>query len=212
VKLIDKSIKEFSKVLASEEPAPGGGSTAALGGALGAALLCMVASLTLGRARYAEHEPFMKEALKFANNMRLRMLDIIDRDTEAYNAVSAVFAMPKDTEKQKETRSSAMQEALKACTLTPFELIECTYMALQLADDMAGKYNINAASDFGVAVLNLKAAAQGAWLNVLINLDGIKDEIFSAKYILSGNELMHAITELSDDIYAEILRKLLPKM
>jgi len=198
-------------MLASEAPAPGGGSTAALEGALGAALISMVASLTIGRKRYAVHEPMMKDILKRADDLRKNMLDIIDRDTEAYNMVSAVFAMPKDTEEEKATRFDAMQNALKACTITPFEMIQCSYNCLILIAEMFGKFNTNAASDLGVAALSLKASAEGAWLNILINLDGIRDEIFSAKYMISGSDLILRITELADDIHADILHSLLPR-
>jgi len=210
MKLVDKSIHEFNDLLASETPAPGGGSTAALEGALGAALICMVASLTKGRKRYAEHEPLMADVLKRAEELRTNMLDIIDRDTEAYNMVSAVFAMPKDTEEERAIRHDSMQNALKACTITPFEMIQCAYNGLVIIAEMFGKYNTNAASDLGVAVLSLKASAEGAWLNVLINLDGIRDEIFSAKYMISGSDLILKVTELADDIHAEILHSLLP--
>jgi len=210
MKLVDKSIHEFNDLLASEAPAPGGGSTAALEGALGAALISMVASLTKGRKRYAEHEQLMADVLERAEELRKNMLDIIDRDTEAYNMVSAVFAMPKDTEEDRAVRHDAMQNALKACTVTPFEMIQCAYSGLVIIAEMFGKYNSNAASDLGVAVISLKAAAEGAWLNVLINLDGIRDEIFSAKYMISGSDLIGRITELADDIHAEILHSLLP--
>lgn len=211
MRLVDKSIREFSEVLASVTPAPGGGSTAALGGALGAALIGMVAELTDGHKTFDKGGPLIKYAIERADELRTRMIDIVDRDTEAFNMVSAVFAMPKNTEDEKVARKSAMQDALKACTLTPFELMECTYSAVELADEMIGNYNTNAASDLGVAVLNLKAAAQGAWLNILINLEGINDEIFCAKYLIAGSELLQAVCELAEDIYADILQGLVPK-
>ena len=211
MKLIDISIREFSEMLASEVPAPGGGSAAALEGALGAALVSMVASLTIGRKKYAEHEPMMEELQLRADDLRKKMLDIIDRDTDAYNMVSSVFAMPKDTDHERAVRDDAMQNALKACTITPFEMIQCAYNGLMFIAEMFGKFNTNAASDLGVAVISLKACAEGAWLNVLINLDGIRDEIFTAKYMISGGELIQRITELADDIHADILHNLLPK-
>jgi len=210
MKLVNKTIREFSDLLASEVPAPGGGSTAALEGALGAALINMVASLTVGRKRYAEHETMMVDIIKRADELRENMLDIIDRDTEAYKMVTAVFSMPKNTDEENAIRFDAMQNALKACTITPFEMIQCAYSGLVLIAEMFGKYNKNAASDLGVAVLSLKASAEGAWLNVLINLDGIRDEIFSAKYMISGSDLILRVTELADDIHAEILHSLLP--
>ena len=209
MKLIDQSINEFTGLLASGAPAPGGGSVAALQGALGASLLSMVASLTVGRAKYIDNESLMKDVILKAEELRLRALDIIDRDTEAYNMVSDVFTMPKSTEKEKALRHDAMQNALKGCTLVPFEMMECAYSSLELAMVMIGKYNANAASDLGVAVLSIKVAAQSAWLNVLINLDGIRDEIFSAKYTIAGSELIDNITELADYIYDDILHRLL---
>jgi len=211
MKLIDMSIRDFNKVLASDAPAPGGGSTAALGGALAAALIGMVASLTDGHKTYDKGGPFIKHAIERSDELRAYMLEIVDRDTEAFSMVSAVFTMPKNTDEEKAARKTAMQDALKACTITPFELMECIYSAVELADEMIGNYNTNAASDLGVAVLNLKAAAQGAWLNILINLEGIRDEIFCAKYLISGSELLQAICEAADDIYADILQGLMPK-
>jgi len=210
MKLVNKSIKDFSEMLASDVPAPGGGSAAALEGALGAALISMVASLTVGRKKYAVHEPLMVDILKRTDELRKNMLDIIDRDTEAYHMVSAVFSMPKNTDEEKAIRDDAMQNALKACTITPFDMIQCAYSGLVLIAEIYGKYNKNAASDLGVAVLSLKASAEGAWLNVLINLEGIRDEIFSAKYMISGSDLIQRVVELADDIHANILQDLLP--
>jgi len=210
-KLIDKSINDFSEVLASSAPAPGGGSTAALEGALGASLIGMVASLSVGRKKYAEFESFMRDAIKRAEVQRIKMLDIIDRDTEAYNLAYAVFSMPKDSEEQIAARKAAMQTALKTCTLTPFELIDCAVKTLELASEMVGKYNINAISDLGVAVLSLKASAQGAWLNMLVNLDGLHDESFVVEYRKSGSELVVKAAELADNIYADVLSKLIPE-
>jgi len=211
MKLVDKTIREFSEVLASDMPAPGGGSTAALEGALGAALIEMVASLTIGRKKYAEHESLMVDMLQRADELRKNTLEIIDRDTEAYHMVTAVFSMPKNTEEERAVRNDAMQNALKACTIIPFDMIQCAYNGLLMIAEMFGKFNTNTASDLGVAVLSLRASAEGAWLNVLINLDGIRDEIFTAKYMIAGGDLIHRVTELADDIHADILHTLLPK-
>lgn len=211
MKLVDKTIRDFSKVLASAAPAPGGGSSAALTGAIGAALLVMVALLTFRQKKFSEHEQLMQQAIMKAEQLRLKFLNIIDRDTDAFNQVSAVFAMPKDTIEQKTIRNAAMQEALKACTIVPFEMIGCVYDALGIASVMDGKYNTNAASDFGVAVLNLKTSAQSAWLNVLTNLDGIHDEIFTARYLIHGSELMQKVVALADEIYENVFQSLLPQ-
>jgi len=210
MKLIDKTVKEFSKELASEKPAPGGGSVAALQGVLGASLIGMVASLTMGRKKYIEHDSLMKDIIKRADDLQKTMLGIIDRDTEAFNQVSAVFAMPKNTDEEIAVRNDTMQTSLKTCTLIPFEVMHCAYSTLELAMALIGKFNTNTTSDLGVAVLCLKTAAEGAWLNVLTNLDGIRDEIFTAKYMIAGNELIQRIEELADDIHEDILHSLYP--
>ena len=205
MKLVDRTITGFTEVLASSEPAPGGGSTAALQGALAASLVEMVCSLTVGRKKYAEHDDFMKQTGSDAAKLRLQFLSVIDRDTEAFNGVSAVFAMPKETDEEKNARSAAMQQALKACTLTPFEMMQCALATLELADKMLGKFNTSAASDLGVAALSSKAAVQGAWLNILINIGGIKDEAFTGKYRGEGEAILKKALPLADKIYAAVL-------
>jgi len=209
MKLIDKSVSEFSKSLASKEPVPGGGAAAALQGVVGASLIGMVASLTVEQTKKSEFDTLMKDIIKRADEFKKTMLSIIDRDTDAYKHVYSVFAMPKTTEKEQAVRNDAMQNALKVCTIIPFEIMQCSYNTLELAMVMVGKYNKNATSDLGVAVLSLKTAAESAWLNVLINLDGIRDEIFSAKYMIAGNELIQRTADLADDIHEDILNNLM---
>lgn len=208
MKLIEMKVSEFTDVLSSLEPAPGGGSTAALEGALGAALTAMVAALTVGRKKYAEFEPLVVEVEKKANALKARLLDVIDRDTEAFNAVSAVFAMPKETDEQKAARKAAMQEALKGCTKTPFEMMELILGALELADSIVGRSNASAASDLGVAALSLKAGVQGAWLNILINIGGIDDTAFAEEYRQNGQKILDKALPMADRIYETILKSL----
>jgi formiminotetrahydrofolate cyclodeaminase len=205
MKLHDRTVSDFACLLASSEPAPGGGSTAALEGALGAALIGMVASLSTGRAKYAAHEPLMKEIIHEAEVIRNRLLDVMERDTEAFMGVTAALALPKDSSEEKAARAAAMQEALKACTLTPLELMRCCHSALQLAGRMSGKYNSSAASDLGVAALSLKAAIEGAWLNILINLGGIRDEAFTGKCRGEGQAILDDARPLADRVYTQAL-------
>jgi len=208
MQLKDMTLGGFGEVLASSAPAPGGGSTAALEGALGAALIGMVASLTVGRAKYADSEQLMREGVQRAGELRQRLLDTVDSDAEAFNAVSAVFSMPKATEEEKASRKLAMQSALKVCTLSPLGMMECALEALELAERLYGKTNESAASDFGVAVLSLKACVQGAWLNVLINLGGIDDKAFAAKYREQGEGIIKKALHLADQLYAGVLESL----
>ena len=108
MQLAELTVRGFADLLGSDAPAPGGGSAAALAGAVGAALTAMVGSLTVGRKKYAEFDGLARETLEKARDLEHRFLDVMERDTEAFNAVSAVFAMPKGTDQEKEARAAAM--------------------------------------------------------------------------------------------------------
>ncbi|MDR2649897.1 MAG: cyclodeaminase/cyclohydrolase family protein [Clostridiales bacterium] len=201
------SVREFSELLGSNAPAPGGGSAAAMNGALGAALVRMVAALTVGKEDYRDQD-LAQELLAGAEQLRLGFLDVMERDTEAFNSVSAVFGMPKNTAKEKSERRNALQSALAACMQTPYEMMGFALVGLELADKALGKTNRNAASDIGVAALSLKAAVQGAWLNILINASDIKDKQFVDQYIAVGKVILEKAVPLADSIYERTLKEL----
>lgn len=208
MKLVEMTVSEFAAVMASDAPAPGGGSASALNGAIGAGLAAMVCALTVGKKKYAEYEALAVEAEKKAVALKDRFIEIIDTDTEAFNAVSAVFAMPKDTDEEKAARKAAMQEALKACTISPFEMMELATQALEVVTSLVGKSNASAASDLGCAALNLRSAIQGAWLNVCINVGGIQDEAFAKEYREKGEALLAKALPMADAAYQAILASL----
>ena len=208
MKLVDLSITEFAKVLGSDAPAPGGGSAAALSAANGISLTKMVCELTIGKKKYAEFEDHIKGVHEKSAQLQDQLLEAIDKDTEAFNVVSAVFDLPKETEEEKAARREAMQKALKQATESPFSMMELIVEALETTKEAVGKSNTNAASDLGVAALNLKAGLQGAWLNVLINISGIKDQDFVQKYHGKGLELLQTGSDLADNIYQTILESL----
>lgn len=200
MKLAAMGIPEYMDVLASDAGAPGGGSASALTGAQGAGLCAMVCALTIGKKKYEEHEALCREVQEKAVALKDKFLDVMDRDTEAFNQVSAVFEMPRETDEQKEARKAAMQKALKACTLTPTEMMEYALEALRLVDSILGKSNMSAASDLGCSALNLKAALHGAWYNVQINLSGIRDEEFVHRYRAHGQQLMDGALPIAERI------------
>lgn len=206
MQLAELTVRGFADLLGSDAPAPGGGSAAALAGALGAALTAMVGSLTVGRKKYAEFDGLARETLEKARDLEHRFLDVMERDTEAFNAVSAVFAMPKSTDQEKEARAAAMQEALQGCTKTPFEMMELSLEALRLTDGLVDRSNASAASDLGCAALHLGSAVQGAWLNVLINLGSIRDVAFAAQYRTRGQILLDEALPLAQSIYDRVLK------
>ena len=208
MKLTEMKVNDFIDLLASDAPARGGGSASALAGAMGVGLSKMVAALTTGKAKYAEHEDTVQEILSKAGALTEKLTAAIDRDTEAFDGVSAVFAMPKSTDEEKAARKEAMQKALKEATLVPYETMELCLQSLKVVKLGVGKTNTSAASDLGVASLNLKSAVQGAWLNVLINLAGIKDEAFVAEYKSKGEAILAEALPLADEIYNDILKSL----
>lgn len=204
MKLAELKTAEFVDLLASDAPAPGGGSAAALEGALGAALTAMVCSLTVGKQKYAEYQELASDTRKKANGLRDRFLDAMERDTQSFNAVSAAFKLPKDTEEEKAARSAAIQEGLKGCTRPPLEMMELAVEALELTAAVLGRSNESAASDLGVSALSLRAAIQGAWLNVLINIGSLKDAAAAEDFRRRGEALLERALPLADRIYQTV--------
>lgn len=200
------SVQEFIEVLGSDEPAPGGGSASGLAGSMGISLTKMVADLTVGKKKYQEYDELAKTVQLEAKELQTQLLEAISEDTEAFNQVSEVFSMPKDTNDEKEGRKKAMQEALKGATIAPYRIMELCLESLHVTAKIVGKSNVNATSDLGVAALNLKSALEGAWLNVLINLSGIKDEKFKKEYKNKGRAFLSEGCDLADDIYKNILK------
>lgn len=211
MKLADMQVTQFCDVLASDAPAPGGGSTAALEGALGAALTAMVCGLTTvgkSRERYAEYQEFVLASQKKALDLKARFVDVMDRDTEAFNVVSAAFGMPKATDEEKAARSAAIQKGLEGCTRTPFEMMELAAETLELTAELLGKTNDSAASDLGVSALSMRAAIQGAWLNVLINIGSLKNKELAEDYRKKGEALLAKALPLADQIYQNVLSQM----
>lgn len=211
MKLADMQVTQFCDVLASDAPAPGGGSTAALEGALGAALTAMVCGLTTvgkSREKYAEYQEFVLASQKKALDLKARFVDVMDRDTEAFNVVSAAFGMPKATDEEKAARSAAIQKGLEGCTRTPFEMMELAAETLELTAELLGKTNDSAASDLGVSALSMRAAIQGAWLNVLINIGSLKNKELAEDYRKKGEALLAKSLPLADQIYQNVLSQM----
>ena len=199
-KLVERTVSGFVDECSSESPAPGGGSVAALSGALGAGLACMVANLTVGKKGYEAVWEEMKEVAAEGQGIKDRFVGAVDRDTEAFNAVMAGFRMPKGTPEQKAARDEAILEATKTATLVPFEVLEAVPRALELALVVASKGNKNSASDAGVAASALRTAAEGAWLNVRINLATMDDGEFKKQLLAEGQALLRTAHERAEAV------------
>ncbi|WP_349687992.1 cyclodeaminase/cyclohydrolase family protein [Acidaminococcus sp. DS4831] len=172
------TVEGFINETASSSPAPGGGSIAALNAASSAALITMVANLTLGKEKYAAVEEDMKEVAAKAGALKDDFLALIDEDSNAFNKIMAAFKLPKDTDEAKKARSAAIQDATKGAALVPFRVGQKANELFALAEEVITKGNQNAITDGAVAAMNARAAVRGAFLNVKINLGSIKDGLF----------------------------------
>jgi formiminotetrahydrofolate cyclodeaminase len=206
--LTEKPVTTFLDELASSAPAPGGGSVAALSGALGAALVSMVCSLTVGKEKYADVQEDIEVLLEKSEALRKELTDLLEEDVKAYTAYSKASKMPRETEEQKAERAKARQEALKVATDVPLRIAEAAVKVMELCRPAAEKGNLWAVSDAGVAVLMAEAALRSAALNVLINLGSLKDKDFAAQKRAKLESLLEGKGIMRDEIYDLVVEKL----
>lgn len=206
-KLVSMQIRDYLDLLSSDAPAPGGGSVSALSAAQGAALVAMVCELTIPKEKYAQHKDLCTLVRTEITKVRDQLIEGIDRDTEAYSRVSAAFKMAKDTDEQKKARSKAIQKATAEATRVPYETMEICLKGLDITAEIVGRSNPNAASDLGVAALNLLAGLKGAYLNVMINLPGIKDEKIREEFDNAAGMVKEAEAKAAD-IYSKVMAAL----
>lgn len=174
--LLKMNLREFCNETLSDSPAPGGGSVAALMGALGVSLGGMVANLSAGKRGWEEKLSYFSDWAVKAQQLKDELLFLVDEDTAAFNKVMDAFALPRDSAEEKATRSGAIQAANKYAAEIPLRVMETASKAFQLLGEMAEKGNQASISDVGVGVLGVRACIDGAAMNVRINLAGLKDE------------------------------------
>jgi len=205
---IDQPIRHFLDKLASKSPEPGGGSVAALTGSLGAGLVSMVCSLTLGKEKYKDVQPQVEALIKESEKLRIEMQDLIQKDTEVYGGLSEVYKMPKNTDAEKAARTAKMQEALKKACQVPFEIGLKSLEVAQLAQRAAEIGNVAAVSDAGVAVLLAQACAQSAALNVKINVNSIKDDVYNKETWSKMETVLKQVAALEKTVMETTYRKM----
>lgn len=172
------SLVEFNHELASSSAAPGGGSAAALAGALGASLVAMVGRLTVGRKNYAGVSAGFQEIVPRADALQAELLDLMQQDSDAYTTVMQAYQLPRANESEQAARTQAIQSALQHAAEIPLRVAQRCAEVLELSAFAAAQGNKNAASDAGAGALMAEAGLQGALLNVEINLGLIEDEAF----------------------------------
>lgn len=188
-RLVDMTCREFALETASESPAPGGGSISAYMGALAAALGTMVANLSSHKAGWDERWEEFSDYAERGQELVSRLLALVDEDTEAFNRIMAVFAMPKTTAEEKAARSAALQSATLYATEVPLKTMKAAYDCFEIVKAMAETGNPNSVSDAGVGALAARSAVLGAELNVKINAAGLKDREVAERLISEAAEI-----------------------
>ena len=180
---------EFIDALASSAPTPGGGGASAYVGALASACASMVGELTLGKKRYADVEPEVKESLVRLKELRERLLELVDADAEAFEPLSAAYRMPKDTPEQKAAKHEAEQAALVPAIEVPIEIMQNVSEVVGIIEFMSENGSRMALSDAGVAAAFARAASDGASLNIYINAKSMDDQEAAERYREQANIL-----------------------
>jgi glutamate formiminotransferase/formiminotetrahydrofolate cyclodeaminase len=209
--LMSMTARRFVDEVSTESPAPGGGSVAALMGSLGAALATMVANLTVGKAGYEKAWEELASMAERGQIIKDRLARAVDEDTDAFNRVMDAMRLPKGTPEQQAERDRAIEAANKAAAEVPLQTARHCLAAIELAGIAADKGNRNSSSDAGVAALAGRAGVEGAVLNVLINLGGIKDEAFRKRCVEETSTLAADARRLCDIVQARVVSTFHPK-
>lgn len=193
----DLPLGEFVSHLASSEPVPGGGSAAAVAASLGAALVSMVASLSIDRPRFAQHAETLQRARGTGDELADRFLRLADDDAAAFAAYAAALKLPRSTAEEQQQRAAAVASAARGAAEVPRDCVEACLELASAAESIAGRSNPNASSDLSVAALLANAAAQAAAANVLVNLPAVSDQTWADHVQAHVLEVLAGVRELA---------------
>ena len=203
-KMIEKSCADFAAVLASKAPVPGGGGAAALVGALGTALCSMVGNLTVGRKKYAQYEADVKRMLEKGAAVQERLLDLVDKDAEAFEPLSKAYSIPKDDPKHDETLEAATKVACEA----PVEMMKACCEAIELLEEMLEKGSVTLVSDVGCGALCCAAALESASMNIFVNTKTLLDREAAAKLDDQADAMLREYMPRARKVADEVNRRL----
>jgi glutamate formiminotransferase/formiminotetrahydrofolate cyclodeaminase len=206
--LADLTVAGFVDLTSTDAPAPGGGSVAAPMGSLAGALSAMVANLTIDKKDYKEVTEEMKQVAFDGQQFKDRFLKAVDDDTKAFDAVMDAMRLPKNTDEEIASHDAAIEAATKNAIEVPLGVLRDSKGVLDVVEPVAARGNANSASDAGVAALCARAAAAGAYLNVMINLPGISDDKYKKSTIAEAESLLEEVNRRSDTVVADIRKKL----
>ena len=208
MKLADNTCTQFVEVLASKAAVPGGGGAAALTGAIGMALGSMVCNLTIGKKKFAEYEEKLNGVLKRAGELEKELLRMIDADAECFLPLSKAYGMAKDTDEEKKLKEETLEKCLKEACAVPVALVKLAFESIKLHEALVDNCSMLAISDVGVGVQCLRAAIIGAQLNVIININSIKDAAYIAKVKEETETLVKDGIKISDEVYEKVVKAL----
>lgn len=202
------TLKEFTQVLSDATPTPGGGGASALSAAIGIALGGMVASLTSINDKYKDvHEDMMK-LLNRCSALQERFLELIDADAKAYEPLSRAYKMPRQTSKEIEERTEAIQNSLVLACLTPIDIMESCCEAINILEELSKKGSKMVLSDVGAGIMLMRSALNTASINVFINLRSMNDENREKQIRSKTDHLLDIYTKKADAIYDDVLKKI----
>jgi len=205
---VKSNLTEFTDVLASKAPVPGGGGASALVGAVGVALGSMVGNLTVGKKKYAHVEDDIKKAMAKAEDIRAELLRLIDQDAVAFEPLSKAYGLPKDTQEQRDEKTRVMEECLRTACSVPMDIMRTVCKAIDLHCEFGEKGSMLALSDVGVGVACCKAALKGASLNVFINTSSMTDRDYAKSVENEADEMLSKYCKLADSVYEDVVKRL----
>lgn len=201
--LIGMQVKDYLELLASDAPAPGGGSASALCGAQGIGMVAMVAKLTGGKEKFAAYHETCAAVAAEGDALCQALARQVDVDTDAYGRIADAFRLPKETEEEKAARKQAIAAANEYAAKVPLDTMELGVKGLRCALRLSTGYNTNCASDLGCAGLGLLSCVKGAWLNVQINLSGDQSQ-GAAQLRTAGEALLNEAVKLEETLAAQV--------
>lgn len=207
--MLEKKTVDFIQELSSAAPVPGGGGASATVGAFATALGMMVANLTIGKKKYAAYEEEVIEIKGKLQEQQNELIQLVNKDAEAFWPLSQVYGMPKDTPEQKEAKEKAMEEALYQASLPPIRMMEVILDCMDLLGVLGEKGSRLAVSDVGVGILFAQAALEGASLNVFINTSMMKNKERSIALEDKANDLILRGMRRKDAVYSNVLKAIM---
>ena len=204
----EKSCRDFSDLLASREPVPGGGSVSALVGSLGAGLGNMVGHLTVGKKKYADVEDEMLKCMEETDALRIELLELVQADIDIFEPLSKLYGMKAETPEEKLKKDELLEEALDGACRVPLAIMKACGRAIELSQVFAEKGSVMATSDAGASAILCKSAMEAASLNVYINTNSMKDRAKAEAMNGQCEEYLQKYTALADEVFNYVVRKL----